>query len=471
MIERIALFGATGDLTGRFLLPALAQLAEAGQFPDNFAVLGAAQPDWDEATFRQHAHDQLARHSAEVPVGVRNELVERLGYQQVDVTQHESVGAIIDALTGADRAAPLVAYLALPTGLLEPAITALGTTGLPSGSRVAVEKPFGKDVDSARSLNALLATQLGEQWEHAVFRVDHALGMVTMQNLLPLRFANRTIGALWSGEHVAEIEVLWEETLALEGRAAYYDHAGALEDVVQNHMMQLFCMAAMEAPDGWSVNSFPVAELRRRKVEVLRSVRELSSEEVIATSRRARYTAGRLADTGGADGRQVVDYTAEDGVDPDRNTETFAEVVVTVDQPRWQGTRFRLRAGKALAERRKGLLVRFRPVAATDGRPAAGERLWIGIDGPNNLALHLTALGADDAPGPASLALTGPQPTSTLSPYAHVLRDLLQGKSALSVGSEEAEHAWRILAPVRRAWDSGLVPMREYPAGSPGLPT
>jgi glucose-6-phosphate 1-dehydrogenase len=294
------------------------------------------------------------------------------------------------------------------------------------------------------------------------FRVEHALGMTTVQNLMPLRFANRMLQAVWNSQHIAEIEVLWEETLALEGRAAFYDGAGALTDVMQNHMMQVFSMVAMEPPDcatddSWA--SVTATELRRRKVELLRAVREPSVDDIIATSRRGRYTAGRLAD-----GQQVPDYAAEDGVDPDRNTETFAEVVLAVDNQRWSGTKFRFRAGKALAETRKGILVRFRPGRATGA--AEGERLWIGIDGPNGVSLRLNAIPDDDRSGPAVVALTGRQPESRLSPYAHVLLNVMKGGSDLSVGSEEAEQAWRILTPVRDVWDRGLVPMSGYSAGS-----
>jgi glucose-6-phosphate 1-dehydrogenase len=478
MIRRLVVFGASGDLTGRFLLPALAQLSAAGELPDDFAVLGAARKGWDDNAFRRHADEQLEQHGADVPARVRKALVDRLRYRPVDVRDHGSVGAVIGAVSDGQDMASLVAYLALPSGLIPPAVTALGAAGLPPESRIAVEKPFGEDLQGARDLNALLAAVLGEDWEQAVFRVDHALGMTTVQNLLPLRFANRVPEALLNSEHVAEIEVLWEETLGMEGRAGFYDRAGALKDVMQNHMMQVFCMVAMQRPDGGDDGSremFPAHELRQRKLELLRAVRELSVDDVVRTSRRARYTAGRLADSGGADGRQVPDYAAEAGVNPDRNTETFAEVVLAVDNERWSGTRFRLRAGKALAARRKGILVRLRsePPLPFQGGTAAddstyGDRLWIGVDGPNDLSLSLKALSPQGSPGLAPLTLTGRQPESSLSPYAHVLLNLLQGRSNLSVGSEGAEQAWRILTPVRQAWDRNLVPMEEYPAGSEG---
>jgi glucose-6-phosphate 1-dehydrogenase len=483
MIHRLVVFGASGDLAGRFLLPALAELSAAAELPDDFTVLGAARTGWGDDEFRRYADDQLEQHGADVPAGARKALVNRLHYHSVDVTNHTSIGAALQAVSNAADTAPLAAYLALPTGLVSPTVAAVGAAGLPSGSRLAVEKPFGEDLRSAQDLNALLADVLGRDSEQAVFRVDHALGMATVQNLLPLRFANRIPEALWNSEHIAEIDVLWEETLALEGRAAFYDKAGALRDVMQNHMMQVFSMIAMERPDDGddgddgdddSRDMFPAEALRRRKLELLRSVRELSADDVVRTSRRARYTAGQLTSTGGADGRRVPDYAAEDGVDPDRSTETFAEVVLAVDNRRWSGTHFRLRAGKALSARRKGILVRFRPPPSgpsSAGRTAYDSghenRLWIGVDGPNHISLSLNML-AQGHPWPAPLTLTGPEPETTLSPYAQVLLNLLQDKSDLAVGSQEAEQAWRILGPVREAWDRNLVPLQEYPAGSEG---
>jgi len=467
MIRRLLVLGASGDLTGRFLLPGLAQLSAAGELPGDLTVLGAAREGWEDDTFRQHTQEQLDEHAADVPAGVRNGLLAQLRYRAVEVTDPASVAAAMTALGGGQDEA-LAAYLALPTGLVAPAIKALGAAGLPPGSRIAVEKPFGEDIQGAHELNALLRDVLGDRGDEAVFRVDHALGMTPVRNLLPLRFANRYPEAVLGGEHVAEVEVLWEETLALEGRAGYYDRAGALKDVMQNHIMQVFCLFAMKRPDRDEDGvRFPADALRRRKVELLRSVRQLSTDDIVATSRRARYTAGRPADSGGAVSRQVPDYIAEEGVDPARHTETFAEVVLTVEDERWAGTRFRLRAGKALAARRKGILVLFRPPGP--GHPQGhGERLWIGVDGPNDLSLTLNALSPRNDAGLAPMTLTGAQPESGRSAYAQVLLNLLQGGSDLAVGGEEAEQAWRILTPVRQAWDQGLVPMEEYPAGSGG---
>src|SRR5262249_44556581 len=226
------------------------------------------------------------------------------------------------------------ASLGLAPSVLRAAVSALHRAGLPAESQVVLEKPFGEDLDSARALNRLLAEQMDERH---VFRVDHFLAMTTVRNVLGTRLANRVLEPIWSSAHIEEIEIVWDETLALEGRAGYYDHVGALKDMVQNHLLQLLCLVAMEPPV-----SLGERDLRDRKVDVLRSVRPLRAEEVASHTRRARYRG----------------YVDEDGVTLEHGTETFAEVVLELDSWRWSGTRFRLRTGKALAKDRKEIVLR-----------------------------------------------------------------------------------------------------------------
>jgi glucose-6-phosphate 1-dehydrogenase len=226
---------------------------------------------------------------------------------------------VVRAGTNEEANVPVIAYLALPTALLPAALNGLRERGLPAGSRTAVEKPFGDNLRGARELNALLADALRADVEPAVFRVDHALGMTTVQNLAALRFGNRVLEPPWSAQHIEEPQVLWEETLALEGRAAFYDGAGALKDVMQNHMMQVLCIAAMERPAPAADRSeslFSAQEFRCRKIEFLRFLHEPSAGHVIRSSRWARYTSGRLANRGDPGATAVPDYVDEDGVDP-----------------------------------------------------------------------------------------------------------------------------------------------------------
>jgi glucose-6-phosphate 1-dehydrogenase len=260
-----------------------------------------------------------------------------------------------------------------------------------------------------------------------------------------LRGAGGALELVWSTAHVERVEIAWEETLGLESRAAFYDRTGAVRDVVQNHLLQVMVLAAMEAPAGATEE-----DLHDAKVALLRRVREPSPARLASRSRRARYTAGSLVDDRAAGGQAVPGYAHADGVDPGRATETYAEVVLEVDTPRWAGVPFVLRTGKALGAARKGVAVHFREaVPATT--PASVDvvpprELWIELDGPG---------GAVNAPG-------------ELSAYREVLTDLLSGGSRTSISAEEAVEAWRIVDPVLRAWAAGAVPLLEYAAGSSG---
>jgi glucose-6-phosphate 1-dehydrogenase len=436
VITNLVLFGASGDLAGRFLLPALATLRASGRLREEFVVVGAARAPWDDAEFRRHVSERLATHAAGVPPEHRDGLTRSLRYRPADVTDAHDVATVIRQAP----ARPVAAYLALPPGLFGGAITALGDAGLPAGSRIALEKPFGESLDDAVALNAILARTVRDAGERAVFRVDHALGMATVQNLVALRLHDPLLAAVWDAEHIEQVDVRWEEDLALEGRAGYYDGAGALKDVLQNHMLQVLCLLAMEPPAGPGER-----DLRDAKVAVLRAARAAAMR-----TRRARYGAGRIGD------RAVPAYVDEEGVDPARGTETFAEVVLELDTARWRGTPFVLRAGKALGARRKEAVVRFRAT----GPDRAPGHLRIGIDGPRDVALQLR--------GVSPMTLTGRPPTSDVPPYGHVLLDLLEGGSSLSVRGDEAEEAWRVVEPVLAAWRDGRVPLEEYPAGSDG---
>jgi glucose-6-phosphate 1-dehydrogenase len=449
VIGRLALFGATGDLAGRYLLPALAALGNTGKLPDGFVVVGAGRQNWSDEAFRGHAAARLDEHAASVPPEAREALVHSLRYMRFDLDDPGTVASVIGS--GAD---PVAAYLALPPGVFATAVAALGEAGLPEGSRMVLEKPFGEDLESAVALNRQLERLFGAASEQAVFRVDHVLGLATVQNMLGLRLANRMLETAWNSAHIEQIDLLWEETLALEGRAAYYDDAGALKDVMQNHLLQVLSLIAMESPA-----SLGETDQRDSKAEVPRALR-LPGDARTCT-RRARYTAGRLAD-----GRRVPAYVDEDGVDAGRGTETFAEIALELDTERWAGTRFVLRAGKAMRRRRKEAVVRFRPVRSNP--VGAGSELRIGLDGPEDLALRLIGAEAGNPPRPVPLMLTGDPPASDLPAYSRVLLDVLGGGSALSVRGDEAEATWSVVMPVLDAWAGGHVALQEYPAGSDG---
>jgi glucose-6-phosphate 1-dehydrogenase len=480
VIRRLVLFGATGDLAGRFLVPALARLQASGHVPGDFRLVGAAREGWDDAAFAGHAAQQLEEHASDLSAALRTNFVRCLRYRPVDFAAPDSVARVLAAADGGGdkgsgkdspgSAEPLVAYLALPAAVFPSAVETLGTVGLPAGSRIVLEKPFGEDLPSATRLNGLLARLAGVAGERAIFRVDHVLGMDTVQNLLGVRLANRVLEPVWNSAHIEEVELLWEETLGLEGRAGFYDRTGALKDVIQNHLLHVMCLLAMEPPV-----SLDERDLRDRKVDVLRSVRPLTEADVVRGTRRARYTAGRLSDTGGADGRTVPGYAEEEGIDPLRDTETFAEVTLEVENWRWSGTRYLLRTGKALGARRKQAVLRFRrvpdlPFADGAHQPVANE-LRIGLDGPYDLTLALTGTVSGPPTHLAPLPFTAQLAAPELPAYSRVLMDVLSGDSALSIRGDEAEEAWRILTPVIDAWAQDRVPLLTYPAGSSGPPS
>jgi glucose-6-phosphate 1-dehydrogenase len=448
VIETLAIFGATGDLTGRYLLPGLAALRASGQLGDRFRLIGAGREDWDDEKFQQWASAQLDRHAGELSPAARQVVVSAASYRRADAGDPGSVAGVI----GADG--PVAAYLALPPAVFPAAVSALHHAGLPDGSRIVLEKPFGEDLADAVELNRLLDETVPEQ---AVFRVDHFLAMATVQNLLGSRLANRVLESMWNSTHIAEVEIVWDESLALEGRAGYYDGVGALKDMLQNHLLQLLCLVAMEPP-----LSLGERDLRDRKVDVLRSVRPVTSADVGDRTRRARYAAGEVR------GHAVPAYVDEDGVDPAHGTETFAEVELELDNWRWPGTTFRLRTGKALGRDRKEVAVRFRPVPHLPfgAGEAAPNVLRFGLD-PESVTLELAGIGARSRSlTPLTLAaqLEPPQ----LPAYGRLLDDVLSHDASLSIRGDEAEESWRVVTPVLDAWHAGLVPLEEYPAGSGG---
>ncbi|MGE2724477.1 glucose-6-phosphate dehydrogenase [Mycolicibacterium pulveris] len=449
MIATLLIIGATGDLTSRLLLPALARLRATAVLPNGFRLVGAAFDDWTETEFQTHVRDAVVNGTEDVSDDVASWLAGAATYRRLDVTDAD---AVRDVVAGAAHSDPVGIYLALPTALVEPALEALTALELPASSRVAVEKPFGDDADSARRLNTLLLRAVGEPGEAAAYRVDHALGMTTLHNLFALRFSNRLLENSWNHEHIERVDVLWDETIALEGRASYYDKAGALRDVMQNHMTQVLCIAAMEPP----ANSAP-GDVHRAKLDVLQNISVVRRSDGTCTARRARYTSGALSDEGGADGSDVPDYAEEAGVDPQRQTETLAEVHLSIDTPRWRNTRFVMRAGKALAEMRKGILVHYR---------GAEQTLWIGIDGPHDIGLELTGATLGPPTEDQPLRLRGPAPAAALPPYGYVLADFLSGGHAHSVIGEEPVEAWRTYEPVLQDWNDGGTPLETYPAGT-----
>lgn len=451
MPSTLLLLGAGGDLSRRYLLPALAHLQRAGRLPDALTIIGVGREDGDDDAFAQQAAAALAEHAAEVDFAHRAALCRQLRYVAADVTSAEDLRPIVRCADG-----PVLVYLALPHTLFAATVTALTAVGLPAGSQLVVEKPFGTDLADARDLNRLVAALLPED---AVFRVDHFLTMSSVLNLLGLRFANRVWEPIWHAGHVARVDITWDETLGLEGRAGYYDSAGALRDMLQNHLLQLLCLVAMEPP-----TSLGERDLRDRKVDVLRATRPPAPHQMAERTVRGRYTAGTV------DGRALSAYVEAPGVDPTRGTETFAEVTLTVDNWRWAGVPFTLRSGKALAEDRREIVVTFRPVPhLTFGpdQPGRPNTLRLSLD-PDHISLDVNLNAAGDPFDLEPAALTADFPPQDLPAYAQLLAAVLAGDPTLSIRGDEAEESWRIVEPVLQTWVTGSVPLRNYPAGTTG---
>jgi glucose-6-phosphate 1-dehydrogenase len=444
------IFGGTGDLAGRFLLPALAALKARGHLPDRFELVGASREDLSDEQYRSWAADWLEREAADIDARARDTVVGSSRHHRLDLGDPVNVAACLDG------EGPVAVYFALPPAVFPIAVSALKQAGLPAESQVVFEKPFGEDLESARTLNRLVAELVDERH---VFRVDHFLAMTTVQNVLGTRLANRVLEPIWNSAHIDEIEIIWEESLALEGRAGYYDHVGALKDMVQNHLFQLLCLVAMEPPI-----SLGERDLRDRKVDVLRSVRPFEDADIGIRTRRARYRAGRVGD------RDIPAYVDENGVTPEHGTETFAEVALELESWRWSGTGFRLRTGKAMGADRKEVVVHFRPTPGLPFESSQGlvpNRLRFELE-PEGLILELTGTGPGAAMTLVPLTLTAEMEPPELPAYGRILLDVLEGNSALSIRADEAEHAWRILTPVLEGWSRHLAPLEEYDAGSDG---
>ena len=446
----LLLLGASGDLTRRFLLPALGALQHVGKLPDDVRVRGVDRKDRGDEDFRDQVRESLREHAPDLPASVAEELARRCDHRTASSTDADAMREVVADLD------TWTAYLALPPTVFPGAIEALQATDPPEDASVVVEKPFGTDRASAQELNELLARGFDES---RVFRVDHFLAEQTVQNVLGLRFANRVFEPLWNSQHVASVDVVWDETLLLEGRASYYDQAGALQDMLQNHLMQILCLVGMEAPA-----SLGARDLRDAKVQLLRAVRAVRPEEAARWTRRARYGAS-------PDGR-VRAYVDEEGVDPQRGTETYAEIVLHVDNWRWSGVPFRLRSGKGLDADRAYVEVSFREVPhlafGQDEQPRR-NRLVLSFD-PDRIELTLNVNGAGQLFDLEPAELGTELGAQELPPYARLLRAVLAQDSTLSVRGDEAEESWRIVDPILDAWRSGVVDLEEYPAGSGGPP-
>jgi glucose-6-phosphate 1-dehydrogenase len=446
----LVVFGAAGDLTARLLLPGLAGLVSCRHL--NIQLVGSDLADWADDQWRHRIQQAFA---SEVQAGPQvDAIVRTTRYVQADVTVPDD----LDRLLQSCSSGPPVLYFALPPAVAEQACQALTQITLPANTRLVIEKPFGSDAASADTLNQSLSRLVPED---QIYRVDHYLGLSTVLNIFGLRFTNRVLESVLDSTHVASVDILFDESLALEGRAGYYDHAGALVDMLQSHALHVLSFLTMEPP-----STIGPRDVRDNAAAVLRATRVWGNDPV-GSSRRARYTAGRVDD------RMLPSYVDEEGVDPARRTETLAEVVMEVNNWRWAGVPFRLRAGKALRKLDKRVVITFKePNWVPEGlhgyeRP---DRMHIGLD-PDVLRLDFNINGIADPRTVERVGMGVNLEPGDLPAYGQVLAGVLAGDPTLSVRGDQAVQTWRIVEPVLRAWRDDAVPLEEYEAGSYGPTT
>jgi glucose-6-phosphate 1-dehydrogenase len=446
-IRTLIILGATGDLTSRLLLPGLGTLLSS-QPELRIDVVGSSREPADG--WEQVVAEAFGAVGASGPAAAHTRETAR--YVAGDVTDAGDLARLLDDVEG-----PVCLYFALPPAVTAQACEVMAGMDLPEDLVLALEKPIGSDTETARELNRLVGRIVPEE---RTFRVDHFLGMPAVLNFVGLRFANRLLEPLMSREHVESVEIVFDETLGLEGRAGFYDATGALRDMIQSHLLQVMALVMMEPP-----SSFDQVEIPTLTSHVLRATK-LWQDDVAQAAARGRYTAGRV------DGRELPDYTAEDGVDPGRGTETFAQVVLEVDTWRWNGVPVTLRSGKALGNPRQEIAITFRrPPHDYEQLPRSGDVapnvLRMGLE-EEQLSLELNVGGPFDSRGMTRVTLSSGMARPGLTAYGSVLRGILEGDHTFGVRGDASEQGWRIVDEVLTAFEDGRVPLLEYPAGSSG---
>lgn len=476
--------GATGDLAQRKLAPALYNTLLGGFLPPEFTVVGFARREMSDEEFRAHLLDGIDKHSRNRPAkpAIWESFAKGIEYHCGDLDDPAAYAELATRLDRIDRdrgtSGNRLFYLAVPPSLYPEIIGQLDHAGLAArgdrrqgGSkrgwtRVIIEKPFGSDLESARTLNREIARVLDEE---QVYRIDHYLGKETVQNLAVFRFGNGLFEPIWNRRYIDSVQITVAETVGVEGRGDFYDATGALRDIVQNHGLQLVAMFAIEPPV-----EFRAEDLRDEKLKVLRGVKPMTPAEVAANTVRGQYVAGWV------EGVQMPACRDEPEVAPGSETETFVALKLGIDSWRWAGVPFYIRTGKAMPSRVTEIAVQFKQaplalfaragvpqiepnVLAVRVQPDEGILLRFGAKLPGQ-GLHIRTVNMDFRYG-SSFAVDSPDAYETL------LLDAMMGDASLFTRDDEVERAWEILDPILRAWESGEGgPLHFYPAGSWGPP-
>jgi glucose-6-phosphate 1-dehydrogenase len=460
----LVVFGATGDLSRRKLLPALYHRDHDGQLPEQARIIGVSRREDTDEQFRAMAREAIA--DGVKPENIDPKVLERfcarLSYVAVDATAERGWDQLSRVLAD-DTGRVRVFYLATAPDLFSVISRQLGAHGLVTDrTRVVVEKPIGKDLESARRVNDAIGQVFPE---HCIYRIDHYLGKETVQNLMALRFANALFEPLWNAAHIDHVQITVAESIGLEGRAGYYDRAGALRDMVQNHMLQLLCLVAMETPISIEADS-----VRDEKLKVLKALKPIDERNVAQVTVRGQYRAGA------SDGGAVKGYLEELGSNAS-GTETFVALKAEIGNWRWAGVPFYLRTGKRLPSRVSEIVVSFRAIPhsvfdRTAGRlrhnrlvirlqPDEGVKLWLMIKDPGPGGMRL-----DDVPLDMSFA----RAFHVRNPdaYERLVLDVVRGNQTLFMRRDEVEAAWRWIDPIQDAWRASDEPPKPYTAGTWG---
>ena len=467
----LVIFGASGDLTRRKLLPALHNLSRGHRLPARFAVIGVARSAMTDDEFRAQFRSSLEEfvHSGATSDEVARALESRMYYlagEMDDPALYTRLAALLRTIDGDEG---VLYYLAIPPGVYGAVAEQLGAAGLaaaPPGGwrRIIVEKPFGTDLPSARALNALLHRHFDEE---QIFRIDHYLGKETVQNLLVFRFANGMFEPIWNRRYIDHVQITAAETVGVERRASYYEGAGALRDMVQNHLMQLLALVAMEPP-----SEFSAASVRDRKMDALLAVQPLVADGGAAPIVRAQYGAGWV------DGRDVPGYRDEPGVGPGSTTETYVALRLQLDTWRWAGVPFYLRTGKRLPKRTTEIAIQFnRPPLQIFRRvsptPPTSNLLVINVQPDEGISLRFDAkipgTRMQLAPTMMNFRYRAAFHRGAPEAYETLLLDAMLGDATLFARHDFVEASWALVSPVHDRWArSGDTAIAAYEAGEWG---
>ncbi len=454
----IVIFGATGDLVWRKLAPALYNLLLNQQLPEHFAVIGIGRKNKSSDEFRLRLKDGANRFCEcdGVDKNIWNEFAPKLSYLSGDFADPSTYVALNKQLKADEKkwGAPAnhIFYLATPPGIVEMIVKGLDSARLADDkrqARIVVEKPFGHDLASAIALNAVLTTVFDET---QIYRIDHYLGKETVQNILAFRFANALFEPIWDRRYIDHVQITVAEQVGVEHRGAYYEHSGALRDMIQNHLMQILTLIAMEP-----MVSFDADEIRNKKVDVLKAIRPISKKQVQEVAVRGQYGAGLL------ESQKVPAYRSELGVETDSSIETFAAIKLFVNNWRWQDVPFYMRTGKRLKTRASEVAIQFRPAphqsfpkgTALDWQP---NRLIINIQPQEGIVIRFQAKqpGSTLHLSPVGMQFSYKEAFKSKSPQAYetLLTDVILGDATLFMRADQVEASWSVLMPILNVWEN-----------------